>query len=118
VAYNETISKRIREALAGFSHVEEKFMFGGVCYMVNDKMCVGVVRDEMMCRIDPSKEEEALSRNGCRPMDFTGRPMRGYVFVSVDGLKRKKDFDYWISLCIEYNKIAKSSKKTTRNKLK
>ncbi|MGB4771872.1 MAG: TfoX/Sxy family protein [Chitinophagaceae bacterium] len=116
MGYNETISNKIREALADYSRVEEKFMFGGVCFMVNDKMCVGVSGDEMMCRIDPSKEEEALSRNGCRPMDFTGRPMRGYVFISEDGLKRKKDFDYWISLCIEYNAIAKSSKKKVRKK--
>ena len=79
--------------------------------MVNDKMCVGVADDEMMCRIGPDKYEEALEKTGCREMVFTGRPMRGYVFVSEAGMKNKKDFMYWIDLCLAFNKDAKSSKK-------
>lgn len=111
MAFDEKLSDRIREFLAEQKDVEEKFMFGGVCYMVNNKMCVGVVGDEMMCRIDPLKEEEALGRKGCRPMDFTGRPMKGYVFVNMEGLKRNTDFEYWLGLCLEFNKIARSSRK-------
>jgi len=116
MAFSETISDRIREALASQKDVEEKYMFGGVCYMVNGKMCVGVVGDEMMCRIHPGQEEAALSRNGCRPMDFTGRPMKGYVYVSEAGMKRKADFEYWINLCLDYNAIAKASKKKGKTK--
>jgi TfoX/Sxy family transcriptional regulator of competence genes len=111
MAFSEQISDRIREALSEQKNVEEKYMFGGVCYMVNGKMCMGVVGDEMMCRINPAKEEEALSRKGCRPMDFTSRPMKGYVYVDEEGMKRKQDFNYWIDLCLEYNVIAKASKK-------
>ena len=92
-------------------NVEEKYMFGGVCFMVNDKMCVGVVKDEMMCRINPTLEDEVLEKNGCRPMDFSGKSMKGFVYVSEDGMKKKKDFEYWIGLCLEYNTIAKASKK-------
>lgn len=111
MAYSEKIANRIREALGHIKKVEEKNMFGGVCFMVNDKMCIGVNLDEIMCRIDPEREEEALSRTGARPMDFTGRPMKGYVFVHEDAIKKKSDLDYWINLCLEFNPKAKASKK-------
>ena len=111
MAFNEKLNNRIREAMAALRKVEEKYMFGGVCYMLNGKMCLGVVKDEMMCRIDPDKYEGTLEKKGCREMIFTGRPMKGYVFVSEEGMKTKKEFDYWIGLCVEFNKKAKASKK-------
>ena len=111
MAFNEKLSDRIREALVDVPNVEEKYMFGGICYMVNGKMCIGVVKDDMMCRIDPALEDEVLEKNGCRPMDFSGRPMKGFVYVSEDAMKKKKDLEYWVRLCLEYNKIAKASKK-------
>ncbi len=91
MAYNEKLSDRIREALQDLPNVTEKLMFGGICYMVNDKMCVGVVKEEMMCRIDPSKTEQLLELDGCRPMDFTKTPMKGFVYVSEDGLKKRSN---------------------------
>ena len=111
MAYNEKITNRIREQLAALPKVEEKEMMGGIAFMVNDKMCVGVVKDEMMCRIDPDVYETALEKNGCRPMDFTGKPMKGWVFVSEEGIKSKKDFEYWINLALAFNVKAKASKK-------
>ena len=111
MAFNEILSNRIREALVGVPDMEEKNMFGGVCFMVNGKMCIGVVKDEMMCRIDPKMDEIVLEKEGCRQMDFTGKPMKGYVFISEEGMKKQKDFDYWVSLCLEFNKEAKASKK-------
>jgi TfoX/Sxy family transcriptional regulator of competence genes len=111
MAFNEKLNDRIREALGGLKNVEEKYMFGGSCYMLNGKMCVGVVKDEMMCRIDPEVYEESLEKPGCREMVFTGKPMKGYVFISEEGMKTKKKFDHWINLCLEFNKKAKSSKK-------
>ncbi|GAA4467665.1 TfoX/Sxy family protein [Nemorincola caseinilytica] len=111
MAYNEQLNNRIREALAHLLHVEEKYMFGGVCYMVNGKMCVGIVQDEMMCRIGPHAYEAALEKKGCREMVFTGKPMKGYVYVSDEGMKTNKNFQYWIELCLEYNKEAKATKK-------
>ncbi len=111
MAFDEKLNNRIRESLAGVRSVEEKHMFGGTCYMVKGKMCVGVVADEMMCRIDHNIYEAALEKPGCRPMDFTGKPMRGYVFVSHEGLKTQKQLDYWIKLCLEFNKKAKAAKK-------
>ncbi|MEX1238115.1 MAG: TfoX/Sxy family protein [Cyclobacteriaceae bacterium] len=114
MAYNEKLADRIRERLADVKKVREKEMMGGVTFMVNDKMCIGIIKDEMMCRIDPALQEEALSRMGCRIMDFTGRPMKGYVMVDDTGMRSKKDFDYWIALCLDFNKNAKSSKKSKK----
>ena len=82
--------------------------------MVNDKMCVGVLKDEMMCRIDPDFHETAIEKKGCRTMDFTKRPMKGYVMIDDTGMKTEKDFDYWIKLCLEFNSKAKTSKKKRR----
>ena len=111
MAYNETLSNRIREALVNTPNVEEKYMFGGVCYMVDGKMCVGVVKDELMCRIGEEAQAEALERNGCREMDFAGKPMKGYVYVADEGMRNPVDFLYWINLCLAYNPMAKAAKK-------
>jgi TfoX/Sxy family transcriptional regulator of competence genes len=70
-----------------------------------------VEQERLMLRIDPEKYEELMEKEGCRPMDFTGKPMKGYVFVDKDVLKTKKQLQYWINLALEYNKIAKPSKK-------
>jgi TfoX/Sxy family transcriptional regulator of competence genes len=114
MAYNEQLNNRIRESLQHLSGLEEKHMFGGTCFMLNGKMCVGVVKDEMMCRIDPEVYEESLEKDGCREMVFTGKPMKGYVFVNESGMKTKKQFDHWIGLCLEFNKKAKASSKKKR----
>lgn len=111
MAYNEKLASKIREEFQALSSATEKEMFGGICFMVDDKMCMGVVKDELMCRIDPAIESALFERPGTRPMDFTGRPMKGYVFVSDDVLRSKKDIQFWVNLCLDFNKRAKSSKK-------
>ncbi|HSY77339.1 MAG TPA: TfoX/Sxy family protein [Bacteroidia bacterium] len=111
MAYNEKLADRVRESLVTVKKVEEKNMFGGVCFMVDGKMCIGVVDDEMMCRIDPNMDEIVLKKRGCRQMDFTGKPMKGYVFVGGEGMKTKDTYEYWINLCLEFNSRAKASKK-------
>lgn len=111
MAYNEKLANRIREQLAELPHVEEKKMMGGLTFMLNGKMCVGIFKDEMMCRIDPAMDETVLEMNGCRQMDFTNRPMKGYVLISDEGMKTKKLFEYWINLCLDFNSKAKASKK-------
>jgi TfoX/Sxy family transcriptional regulator of competence genes len=111
MSYNEQLADRIRESLADLPVVEEKKMMGGLVFMVNDKMCVGIIKDELMCRIDPGFHEKAVEIQGCRTMDFTKRPMNGYVLVDDSGMRSKKDFDYWINLALSYNEFAKSSKR-------
>src|SRR5215216_5689127 len=112
MAYNEKLADRVRELIAlTHENIEEKKMFGGLCFMVNDKMCVGVETDRLMVRLDPNKFGEVMEKEGCKPMDFTGKVMKGFVFVDIDVLNTKKKLEYWINLALEYNKIAKPSKK-------
>ena len=112
MAYNEKLADRTREIISRtHKNVEEKKMFGGLCFMVNDKMCVGVEKERLMVRLDPDKYDEVLEKEGCTPMDFSGKVMKGFVFVSADVLTTKKKLEYWIKLALEYNTIAKPSKK-------
>lgn len=112
MAYNEKLANMTRE-LISLTHkkTEEKAMFGGLCFMVNGKMCVGVEKDRLMVRLDPAKFDEVIEKDGCKPMDFTGKVMKGFVFVDARVLTTKKKLDYWLQLALEYNKIAKASKK-------
>ncbi|MCB0396070.1 MAG: TfoX/Sxy family protein [Flavobacteriales bacterium] len=111
MAYNEFLADRIRQVFkdkkVGF---EEKKMMGGLCFMVNDKMCAGVIHDDLMGRIDPDIKDALLQKKGCREMDFTGRPMKSFLFVGPEGTDTDKDLEEWIDLCLEFNPKAKSSK--------
>lgn len=111
MAYSETLANRIRARLAGLRKVEEKKMMGGLTFMVNGKMCVGIFKDDLMCRIDRDFHTTAIKKTGCRTMDFTNRPMIGYVLIDDTGMKTQKQFDYWIDLALEFNKKVKASKK-------
>jgi TfoX/Sxy family transcriptional regulator of competence genes len=111
MAYNEKIADRIREALQHLPKVEEKKMFRGVTFMVDGKMCVSVSGDEMMCRFDPALQEMVAEKKGFRAMIMKGREYKGYGYISEEGIKSKKDFDYWVGLCLDFNKRAKASKK-------
>ena len=111
MAYNEKLTARIRKALEHLPNIEEKRMFRGVTFMVNDKMCITAGDNKIMCRIDPSIHEEALKRQGCETVKMKGREYKGYVYVNEEGIKTKKDLDYWIRLALEFNRLAKSSKK-------
>lgn len=115
MAYHEKLANRIREALIEIPNLEEKAMMGGLTFMVNDKMCVGIIKEEMMCRVDPALHESLVEKKGCRTMDFTKRPMKGYVLIDDTGMKTNQEFNYWINLCLEYNSKAKSSKRKIAN---
>ena len=116
MAYDETLADRIREFLVELPQVEEKQMMGGLAFMVNNKMCVGVIKYEMMARIDPDIYEEALEKHGCRPMDFTGKTMKGWVFISPEGIERTTELEYWVNLAIDFNNKAKASVKKKAKK--
>jgi TfoX/Sxy family transcriptional regulator of competence genes len=118
MAYDEKLTARVREYFVPFKKVEEKKMFGGICFMLNDKMCVGVSKDDLMVRFDPELQETIMNKKGARPMDFTNKIMKGYVFVTPDGVKNKKDLDYWVNLALDFNSRAKSSKKAKKEKAK
>jgi len=118
MAYDEFIADRIRQ-IFNEKNTEfiEKKMFSGLCFMVDDKMCCGIHFDKkkdtdlLMVRIGEDASGEAMKKKGCHPMDFTGRPMKGYVFVTPDGFDEEQDLAHWIQLCIDFNPLAKASKK-------
>jgi TfoX/Sxy family transcriptional regulator of competence genes len=112
MTYDEKLASRVRELISKSHKItEEKKMFGGLCFMVNHKMCVGVEQERMMVRLDPALYDEVMEIEGCRPMDFTGRPMRGYVFVDSSALTTQKKLAYWVGLALNYNAVAKASQK-------
>lgn len=89
----------------------EKRMFGGVSFMVDDKMCFGPFRDGLMVRINPEEEEALLKREDVEQMIMKNTPMKGYLIVSMEGIDMESDLDFWIGKCLEFNPIAKASKK-------
>ena len=112
MAHDEHLADRVRRVLAekGVS-AEEKKMFGGLCFMVDDKMCIGIVKDELMARVGPDHYETALSKNGAKEMNFTGRSMKGYIYVEPEGIDEEAQLDEYIQMCLDFNPLAKSSKK-------
>lgn len=115
MAYNEKLADRIRQTIfLTHKNVEEKKMFGGLCFMVNDKMCMGVEAERIMVRFNPAMSDEVMEKEGCSPMDFTSKVMKGYAFVDIAYLTTKKQLDYWINLALDYNKIAKPSRKNKK----
>lgn len=84
---------------------------GGLTFMLNGKMCVGILKDELMVRLNPDLYRLALEKKGCHEMNFTGKPMKGFVFVNPEGTGTKKDLEYWLGLAVAFNKIARASRK-------
>ena len=87
MAYDETLAARVREILSSVAGFSEKKMFGGLCFLIHGNMCCGVLKDELVLRLDPARTQELLTRPHTRPMDFTGRPMKGFVFIQGGGLR-------------------------------
>jgi len=111
MAYNEQLTNRLREALADTSKVVEKKMFSGVTFMVNGKMCISAGDDRIMCRIDPTRHEEALTKKGSSTVRMGGRDYIGYIYVKEDAIRGARDLNYWLALCLDFNKVVKASPK-------
>ena len=113
MAYDIKLADRIREYLAGIPDlkIEEKEMFRGLVFMINGKMCVNVSGENLMCRFDPNLHEVVAEKKGFQKMIMKGKEYKGYCYISPDGIKTKKEFEYFINLCLDFNKRAKSSKK-------
>jgi TfoX/Sxy family transcriptional regulator of competence genes len=112
MTFDETLANRVREMIhETHTNTEEKRMFGGLCFMVNNKMCVGVESGRLMVRFDPSLTDQLMEKEGVHPMDFTTKVMKGYAFVDIGVLRTKKQLAYWLGLALAYNAIAKTSPK-------
>lgn len=113
MAYNIELADRVRERLSEISDLEikEKKMFSGLAFLVNDKMCINISHDNLMCRYDPDLEEEVSEKIGFLPMIMKGKQLKGYCYVEPVGFQKRDDFEYWIKIGLDYNAIAKASKK-------
>ncbi len=112
MAYNEYLQERIDSILNDKKvNFEARKMMGGLCYMINDKMCLGIVKDDFMARVGVDAYEELIQRKGARPMDFTKRPMKGYIFVAPEGVDYEADLEFWVQKCLDFNPLAVASKK-------
>lgn len=115
MAYDEYLGERISYILTEKKLAfETKKMMGGLCFMMDGKMLTGVVKNELMARIGPDAYQAALEKEGCKEMNFTGRAMKGYVFLDPEATDMDDDLAYWLQLCIDYNPFAKASKKRKR----
>lgn len=101
MAYDETLADRVRDVLAGREGVTERKMFGGLAFMVRGHMACGILAEELMLRLGAEAADDALDRPHVRPMDFTGRPMTGMVFVGADGL-RGRALRQWVDRAVAF----------------
>lgn len=118
MAYNELTAARIRNALQKQSAAfTEKKMFSGICFMVDDKMCLGTHFDKkldsevLLCRMSEADCQIALMNPQVVPMEFTGRAMKGYVFVKAPAYAQDTELDHWVGRCLAFNPMASRSKK-------
>ena len=117
MAYDEFLADRIRNQLKEkHTPYSELKMMGGLCFKVDNKMLCGIHIDKkygdslLMARIGEDAYLSELNKEHCLPMDFTGRPMRGYIFVTPDGFDTEDDLSYYLDLCLNFNPLAKASK--------
>jgi TfoX/Sxy family transcriptional regulator of competence genes len=96
MAYDEGLAERVRDALAEVGEITEKKMFGGVAFMLSGNMCVGIVKDDLMIRVGPHEHDELVGRPHARPMDFTGRTMKGFLYVAPEGVEDDSDLAEWV----------------------
>ncbi len=98
MAYDEALADRIRSLFADRTDVSERKMFGGIAFMVADRMAVGIIGDDLMVRVGPDAHDAVLAQPHTRPMDFTGRPSRGMVYVAPAGTAANADLARWVDL--------------------
>jgi len=96
MAYDEALADRVRDTLGGRDNVSERKMFGGVAFMVGGNMAVGVIGEDLMVRLDRADAEKALGESHTRPMDFTGKPLKGMVYVDPAGTEADEDLSAWV----------------------
>ena len=102
MSYDETLASRVRRVLANRSDIDEKAMFGGLAFMLGGHMCCGLVQSKLMVRVDPSAYDRLLREPHAKPMDFTGRPMRGFLYVDPAGLVSLPALEKWIARAVQY----------------
>ncbi len=100
--YDEQLTGRIRKVVLRREGFVEKEMFGGVAFLFHGNMCFGVHKEDLVLRLGPQQGQQALEQPHVRPFDITGRPMKGWVMVSPDGMKDDASLTKWINRAIEF----------------
>ena len=109
MGYDEQQANRVREALLDAGCVTEKPMFGGLCFMVDNKLCICIRNADLLCRVGPDEFETAIEKHGAQTMKMGKRTMKGYVYVEADALHNTKEFNYWLGKSLTFNKILTDS---------
>ncbi len=102
MAFDETLATRIRDHIGDHPALTERKMFGGIAFMIQGKMAVGVSGDDLMVRIDPADQEATLARPDVRPFDMTGRPMRGWILVAPGATESDEDLTGWVDTGVDF----------------
>jgi TfoX/Sxy family transcriptional regulator of competence genes len=102
MAYSEQLAQRVRDALAGKRTITEKKMFGGIAFLFRGLMFIGVSNSSLMARVGKANHADSLARAHVRPMDFTGKPMLGYVFIDSAGVKTEAQLRFWLERCVQF----------------
>ncbi len=102
MTYDPSLAERVRSVLVGQPVVTEKKMFGGLSFMLNGNMCCGVIGDDLMVRVGPDRYDEALARPHSRTMDFTGRPLKGMLYVGREGFETDEALKAWVGLAVSF----------------
>ena len=100
--YDQELADRIRKALAGYEAITEKKMFGGLTFMLGGTMCCGVLKDDLVVRVGPDNYDDFLAEPHARPMDFTGRPMKGMVYVGPEGYRTDDSLRKWVDRAVDF----------------
>ena len=107
MAFDEGLAERIRDALSKTGTLPEKRMFGGIAFMLNGNMCCGVIKDDLVLRVGEAQGAQALKQPHVRPMDFTGRPMKGYIYISPDGTESDAALKTWLTMAVRFTSTLK-----------
>ena len=99
MSYDEGLAERLREQFQDRSDVEEKKMFGGLCFMVSNHMCCGIVKETLMARVGPDNYKKRLAKKYASKMDFTGKAMKGMVYVAPEGIESDSELAEWVNVC-------------------
>ncbi|MFZ5524843.1 MAG: TfoX/Sxy family protein [Pseudomonadota bacterium] len=102
MAYDERLAKRLRDLLRQHDKVSEKKMFGGLAFMLDGHMFAGILGDRLMARVGPAGYADALRQPHVSEMDFTGKPMKGYVYIKPEGFESDQDLEKWVALCAKF----------------
>lgn len=102
MAFDEGVAQRVREMMTDVSSVTEKKMFGGIAFMVNGNMCVGIVKDQLMLRVAPDQYEALLKKDFVSEMGFTGKPMRGFIYVQPEGFTEDNELKQWVEKALSF----------------